>query len=190
LACRASLENWSVRKGSAGSFPVISAMDCKDKNIFGDIQRQQIRYWRWQRKENNIKIGWCCSSFDLLHAGHALMLRDCRKQCDVLLVGLQTDPTIDRPEKNKPIQSFEERKIVLADNRCVEDVIEYQTECDLAQILGLLLPDVRILGSDWKGKEFTGIDLPIQIYWHERNHNWSTSELRKRIYLAEKMNEN
>lgn len=160
-------------------------MTC-DNNIFGDIQRQQIRYWRAERLEKKIKIGWCCSSFDLLHAGHVLMLQDARQQCDVLIVGLQTDPTIDRPEKNKPIQSFEERKIVLDGSRFVEGIIEYQTECDLEQILNLLLPDVRILGSDWKGKEYTGHELPIEIHWHERNHGWSTSDLRKRIYLAER----
>lgn len=155
-------------------------------DIFGDKQREQIRHWREVRKEKGIVIGWCCSSFDLLHAGHMLMLKDCKTQCDVLLVGLQTDPTIDRPEKNKPIQSCKERKITLEGVKYVDDIVDYQTECDLDKILNLLLPDVRILGTDWKGKRFTADDLPVKIYWHDRTHSWSTSELRNRIYLAER----
>ena len=131
------------------------------------------------------KIGFTCSSFDILHCGHALMLKDSKEQCDILIVGLQTDPTIDRKEKNKPVQSFEERKIMISSIKYVDKVITYSTENELYQILEYLKPDVRILGTDWKGKEYTGHKLPIKIHWHNRDHDWSTSNLRKRIYEAE-----
>ena len=128
------------------------------------------------------KIGFTCSCFDLLHAGHILMLKDAKEQCDKLIVGLQTDPTLDRPkEKNKPIQSLEERKIQLEAVRYVDEVITYETENDLYELLYKLMPDVRILGSDYEGKHFTGIDLHIPIYFHKRDHDYSTSSLREKI---------
>ena len=114
------------------------------------------------------------------------MLKDAKNHCDYLVAALQTDPTIDRPEtKNKPILSLEERRILLESNKYVDEIIEYSTEKELTEILEKLLPDVRILGSDWEKKSFTGIDLPIPIYFHERNHPWSTSDLRKRVSEAE-----
>ena len=131
------------------------------------------------------KIGFTCSCFDILHTGHMLMLEDAKKQCDVLIIGLQTDPTIDRKEKNKPIQSYEERYIMTSGIRYIDDVIKYSTEKDLYELLTLLKPDVRILGTDHQNKPFTGDDLDIKIYWHNRNHNYSTSNLRKKIYFAE-----
>ena len=129
------------------------------------------------------KIGFTCSCFDLLHAGHILMLEDSKKQCDYLIVGLQTDPTIDRPkEKNKPIQSLEERRIQLEAIKYVDEVITYETENDLYELLYKLMPDVRILGTDYEHKHFTGIDIDgIDIYFHKRNHDYSTSGLRKKI---------
>ena len=126
-------------------------------------------------------IGFTCSCFDLLHAGHILMLKDAKEQCDYLIVGLQTDPTLDRPEKNKPIQSLEERKIQLEAIKYIDDIFVYDTEASLLDLLKLVKPDVRILGSDYKGKSFTGGDLNIPIYYHERNHNYSSSNLRKEI---------
>lgn len=132
------------------------------------------------------KIGFTCSCFDILHCGHCLMLKDAKEQCDILIVALQTDPTIDRPDKNKPIQEYEERLIILQSIKYVDEIIKYSTEADLYYILKMLNPDVRIIGTDWKDKEYTGYDLPIYIHWHNRNHNWSTSYLRKRVYLAEK----
>ena len=126
-------------------------------------------------------IGFTCSCFDLLHAGHILMLEDAKSQCDKLIVGLQTDPTIDRPEKNKPIQSFEERKIQLEAVKYVDEVITYETENELYELLRLLRPDVRILGSDYNDKYFTGVELNIPIYYHKRNHDYSTSSLREKI---------
>ena len=133
------------------------------------------------------KIGFTCSCFDLLHCGHCIMLEDCKNQCDILIVGLQTDPTLDRKTKNKPVQSFEERQIMINSIKFVDDVIEYSTEAELEELLRLLNPDVRIIGSDWRGKNYTGYLLPITIHWHERNHSWSTSGLRERVYENEKI---
>tara|TARA_R100000234_G_C4951550_1_gene157566 strand:- start:337 stop:873 length:537 start_codon:yes stop_codon:yes gene_type:complete len=130
-------------------------------------------------------IGFTCSCFDLLHAGHLIMLEDAKKRCDKLIVGLQTDPSIDRNDKNKPIQSLEERKIQLEAVKYVDEIFVYETENDLRKLLFNLDPDIRILGSDWKGKPFTGYNLPIKIYFHERKHNYATSKLRKKIYIQE-----
>ena len=128
-----------------------------------------------------MKKGFTCSCFDLLHAGHILMLKDAKEQCDYLIVGLQTDPTIDRPEKNKPIQSFEERKIQLEAVKYVDEIFTYETEEDLYKKILYFNPDVRILGSDYIGKPFTGDDLNIPIYFHDRKHNYSSTNLRGSI---------
>ena len=128
------------------------------------------------------KIGFTCSCFDLLHAGHIIMLEDAKKQCDYLIVGLQSNPTIDRPnEKNKPIQSLEERKIQLEAVKYINKIIIYDTEKDLYELLQKIKPDIRILGSDYKGKDFTGKDLKTKIYYHHRSHNYSSSNLRKKL---------
>ena len=131
-------------------------------------------------------IGFTCSCFDLLHAGHIIMLKDAKKQCDHLIVGLQTDPTIDRPKKNKPIQSFQERKIQLKAVKYIDEIIEYSTENELYNLLKKIKPNIRILGSDYINKSFTGDDLNIKIYYHKREHNYSTTNLREKIYLKEK----
>tara|TARA_R110000737_G_scaffold328930_1_gene343787 strand:- start:307 stop:717 length:411 start_codon:yes stop_codon:yes gene_type:complete len=128
-----------------------------------------------------LKIGFTASCFDLLHAGHCLMLKDAREQCDWLVVALQSDPSIDRPEKNQPIQSLDERKIQLESLKYVDQIELYETEEDLVFLLNKIKPDVRILGTDYKNKDFTGQELNIEIFFHERNHPWSTSELRRRI---------
>tara|TARA_Y100001973_G_C5137174_1_gene300954 strand:- start:31 stop:465 length:435 start_codon:yes stop_codon:yes gene_type:complete len=132
------------------------------------------------------KIGFTCGSFDLLHAGHILMLEEAKRQCDHLIVGLQSDPSIDRPDKNKPIQSVEERKIVLRGIKWVDEVRVYDTEEDLYEMLILISPEVRVLGADWKGKEYTGHELGMNVYFNSRGHSWSTRELRKRVYNAER----
>ena len=132
------------------------------------------------------KIGFTCGSFDLLHAGHILMLEEAKRQCDHLIVGLQSDPSIDRPDKNKPIQSVEERKIVLRGIKWVDEVRVYDTEEDLYEMLILISPEVRILGADWKGKEYTGHELGMNVCFNSRGHSWSTRELRKRVYNAER----
>jgi len=132
------------------------------------------------------RIGFTCGAFDVLHTGHAMMLEEARSVCNYLIVGVQSDPSIDRPEKNKPIQSYEERIIMVKAMKFVDEVVAYDTEDDLVKLLTELKPDIRILGADWKGKKFTGYELPIKCYFNSRNHTWSSSNLRKRIYEAEK----
>lgn len=134
-----------------------------------------------QQKKKN-KIGFTCGAFDLTHAGHYLMFKECREQCDFLVVGLQTDPNIDRPEKHKPIQTLEERLIQIDSCKYIDDIIIYRTEAQLIKLLKYVKPDVRFLGADWKGKRFTGDKLKIKVVFNSRDHNYSTSNLRKRIY--------
>jgi glycerol-3-phosphate cytidylyltransferase len=134
-------------------------------------------------------VGFTCGSFDLCHAGHMLMFKDCKNVCERLIVGLQTDPTLD-PDyrdkaKNKPIMSLEERRIMLEGIKYIDEIVVYSTEADLYRLLKTIHYDVRILGSDWKGKKYTGWDLPHVAYFHDRSHDLSTSELRKRVYAAE-----
>ena len=126
-------------------------------------------------------IGFTCSCFDLLHAGHILMLKDAKKQCNQLIVGLQIDPTLDRPEKNKPLQTLEERKIQLEAVKYIDEIIIYKTEKDLYELLKKIKPDIRILGSDYRNQRFTGDNLNIKIFYHTRNHDFSSSNLRKKI---------
>jgi len=133
-------------------------------------------------------IGFCCGAFDCLHPGHILMLADAAGQCDRLYVGLHTNPHIERAEKNAPIQTIDERIIVLQAIKYVYDIVTYTTELELADILYYMHPDVRIIGSDWRDKqdEITAIDAAKRIHWHERGHTWSSSEFRRRVYEAEK----
>ena len=130
-------------------------------------------------------IGFTCGSFDLLHAGHAMMLKEAKSHCDHLVVGLQSDPTIDRPEKNKPVMTLEERLTMLTSIKWVDDVCIYNTEAELIALLSTLKPDVRIIGADWKGKQFTGFELPIRVVFNSREHSYSTSSLRERVMCAE-----
>ena len=129
--------------------------------------------------------GFTCGAFDLLHAGHILMLQEARSVCDYLIVGLQTDPTIDRPTKNKPIQGLDERRIQLQAVRYVDEIVEYTTEGELYELLQSIDPEVRIIGADHKGKDFTGHGLPIKVYFNSRDHQWSTTELRTRVCKSE-----
>ena len=128
-----------------------------------------------------MKKGFTCGAFDLLHAGHILMFKEAHNQCDILIVGLQIDPTVDRPQKNKPIETLEERKIRLEGCKHVDEIILYKTESDLYELLKKIKPDVRFVGADWKNKHFTGDDLPIKVIFNTRDHNYSSSNLRKRI---------
>ena len=153
-------------------------------NLFSETTISQIQDIK--KKYKGKRIAFCCSAFDILHCGHILMLQDCKKQGDVLIVGLHTNPNLDRDSKNVPIQEYEERLIQIEGCRYVDEVIKYATEDDLYKILVTLTPNVRILGTDWKGKEYTGHQLDIPIHWHPRTHNWSTTYLRERIYQAEK----
>ena len=133
-----------------------------------------------------MKIGFTCSTFDLFHAGHLLMLEEAKKQCDYLIVGLQTDPTIDRPkEKNKPVQSVFERFIQLEACKHIDKVIPYATEKELIDILLSYHIDVRILGEEYQEKDFTGMELGMEFYFNKRRHSFSTTELRQRVVAAE-----
>ena len=141
-------------------------------------------------KQEGKRIGITFSTFDLLHAGHIAMLSEAKNHCDYLICGLQTDPTIDRPEtKNKPIQSIVERQIQLAACRYVDEVVVYSTEQDLVDLLLILPVDVRILGVEYAEKEFTGKSecelRGIDIVYNGRDHSFSSSSLRKRVYDSE-----
>ena len=129
--------------------------------------------------------GFTASCFDLFHAGHIMMLKEAKQQCDYLIVGLQTDPTIDRPQKNKPIQSIFERFVQLQACKYVDEVVVYATEKDLVDILRSYPINVRILGIEYQDKEFTGKkeceELGISLYYNTRNHSFSTTELRQRV---------
>lgn len=132
-----------------------------------------------------MKIGFTCSCFDLFHAGHIMMLKEAKQHCDYLIVGLQTDPTIDRPEKNKPVQSVFERFIQLEACKYVDEIVPYATEKDLMDILQSYQIDVRIIGEEYREKPFTGSNLPIFVYFNKRRHSFSTTELRSRIMKIE-----
>lgn len=131
------------------------------------------------------RVGITFSTFDLFHAGHVSMLKEARQNCDYLIAGLQTDPTIDRSTKNEPVQSIVERQIQLLGCRYVDEIIVYQTEKDLEDILKSNKIDVRIIGKEYKDKQFTGADIckekNITVIYNSRDHDWSTTELRSRI---------
>ena len=134
-------------------------------------------------------IGFTCGAFDLVHPGHMVMFEDAKHQCGYLIVGLQSDPTIDRPDvKNDPVQTVEERLEMLRAIRYIDEIVLYDTEKELYELLKELKPNIRIIGTDWQKSKsgFTGDDLPIRIYWHQRSHDWSSSDLRERVFESEK----
>jgi len=135
-------------------------------------------------------VGITASTFDLLHAGHIMMLREAKQQCDYLIVALQTDPTIDRPDtKNKPTQTIVERHIQLSAVKYVDEIIPYSTEQDLIDIFASFPLHIRILGEEYKDRDFTGLDIckqrNIDLYFNKRDHRFSTTELRKRLSIIE-----
>ena len=132
-------------------------------------------------KNKKIKRGITASTFDLLHAGHILMLKEAKSVCDYLIVALQVDPTIDRPEKNKPIQSYYERWVQLSAVKYVDEVIPYATEEELRTILQNYEIDIRILGDEYYDRYFTGNDLQMEYHYNKRTHGYSSTELRNRI---------
>lgn len=141
-------------------------------------------------KDAGKKIGITFSTFDLLHAGHIAMLSEAKNHCDYLICGLQTDPTIDRPDsKNPPVQSIVERQIQLAATRYVDEVVIYQTEEDLRDLLLVLPIDARIIGVEYEDKEFSGKDIceqrGIEVIYNGRDHSFSSSSLRKRVASAQ-----
>ena len=131
------------------------------------------------------RVGIVASCFDLFHAGHILMLMEAKENCDRLIVALQSDPSVDRREKNKPVQSLYERYLQVDSCKYVDHVIPYDTEADLYNLLAGLEWDVRFLGSDYFDRtDFTGADLDIPIHYCSRKHNYSSSGLRTRILNA------
>lgn len=136
-----------------------------------------------------MRIGITFGCFDLLHAGHCLMLQEAKTYCDYLIVGLQTDPTIDRATKNKPVQSLVERYIQLKAISVVDEIIPYQTEAELLEIIKAIPIDVRIIGSDYIDKDFTGKaeadQLGIETYYNRRDHAFSSSDIRLRVWQSE-----
>ena len=140
-------------------------------------------------KSQGLRIGFTASQFDMLHAGHIAMLSEAKNHCDYLIAGLQNNASWDRPEKNAPIQSIVERQIQLAATRYVDEIVVYNTEKDLEDILLTLPIDVRILGVEYQDKEFTGKDIcnkrNIKLIFNSRDHSFSSSSLRKRVAEAE-----
>lgn len=137
-------------------------------------------------KESDAIIGFTASSFDLLHAGHIAMLAEAKSKCDFLIVGLLSDPTLDRPEtKNKPVQSLLERWIQISSTEFVDMVIPFESEKDLEDMLLLIRPNIRFVGEEYRDKPHTGRDIEgIEIFYNKREHSFSSSELRKRVKEA------
>ena len=135
-----------------------------------------------------MRVGFTASAFDLFHSRHVAMLKEARSNCDYMIVGLQTDPTIDRPEKNKPVQSVFERYVQLEGCKYIDEIIPYATEQDLLDIFLTYKIDVRFIGEEYKSKDYTGkqlcLDKGIEIHYNSRQHSFSTSGLRKRISEA------
>ena len=136
-----------------------------------------------------MKTGITFSTFDLFHAGHVKMLEEAKSKCDYLIVGLQLDPSIDRPEKNKPVQSIIERYVQLRACKYIDEIIPYITENDLIDVLSSFKIDLRIIGAEYKEKEFTGKEYckkkGIEIYYNKREHRFSSSALRKQVAASE-----
>jgi glycerol-3-phosphate cytidylyltransferase len=142
------------------------------------------------RKKDGKKVGITAGAFDLCHAGHMQVFKEAKEVCDHLIVALQDDPSTTAAsyrgkQKNKPVMSLEERRIILEGIKYIDEIVIYSSEEDLYRLLTDLKPDVRIIGADWQGKQFTGHNLPMQIYFNSRGHNYSTSELRARVHAAE-----
>ena len=137
-----------------------------------------------------MKVGITFSTFDLFHAGHIKMLEEAKSYCDYLIIGLQLDPSIDRPKKNKPTQTIVERYVQVRSCKYIDEVIPYATEQDLIDILSSFKIDLRIIGEEYKNKEFTGKDYckkkGIEIYYNRREHRFSSSALRKKVSDSEK----
>lgn len=155
---------------------LLSATNYKQRQKMNDITK-------------TVKIGFTASAFDLLHAGHVQMLREAKEQCDYLICALQTDPSADRKDKNTPVQTIVERYTQLKGVKYVDEIIPYATEKDLEDILEMYRIDVRILGVEYKDKDFTGKDIcrrrGIQLYFNKRDHRFSSSDLRKRVHDSE-----
>jgi glycerol-3-phosphate cytidylyltransferase len=160
--------------------PISECYDCFSETIIPIDEVYKIKKFMGD-------VGVTASCFDLLHAGHSLLLKEMKKECTSTIVFLHSDPSIERPEKNKPIQSLEERFIQLSSNRYVDYIVVYNTEDDLRKLLVDISPDIRFLGDDYVSKKFTGDDITsIVVKFVSRSHGYSSSSLRKRIAQAEK----
>jgi glycerol-3-phosphate cytidylyltransferase len=137
----------------------------------------------------NKRIGITCSTFDLFHAGHVIMLEEAKRQCDYLIAAIQVDPTLDRSTKNKPVQSIIERQIQVSACKHVDEIIVYSTEKELEDIFMALPIDIRIMGEEYRDVDYTGKEIcekrKIQIYFNKRDHFFSSSDLRLRVFEAE-----
>lgn len=127
------------------------------------------------------KVGVIAGNFDVIHPGYIKMFKECKENCDEFIILLHTDPTLERPEKLKPILSVQERDEMLMSIKYIDNVFTYTTEMDLVELLTLLSPSVRFLGDDYKGKNFTGSHLNIPIHYLDRSHGWSTTKFKKLI---------
>lgn len=128
-----------------------------------------------------IKKGLIAGNFDIIHPGYVRYFKDAKEHCDHLIIALHEDPTIERPNKSKPILSKEERTEILLAIKYIDEVVYYNTEEELWELLSKIRPQVRILGSDYRGKKFTGDDLGIPVHFHKRDHNWSTTRFKDLI---------
>ena len=132
-----------------------------------------------------MKVGFTCSTFDLCHAGHIVMLRECKQICDYLIVGLQVDPSKDRADKNAPLQTLVERYVQLSAIKYIDEIVPYETEKDLEDILNMYRINIRVLGEEYREKDFTGKDIcknrGIALYFNKRDHRFSSTDLRMRI---------
>lgn len=177
---------------------VYDKRETSNENIYNKITNRQLLNLNYElTKSCQTKrpfVVFVASCWDLLHAGHCIMLEDAKRQAKFkagdrpvfLVAALHTDPTINRSGKNIPILSLDERRILISANKHVDWVLDYATEDDLLHILQDLNIDLRVLGSDWQGREYTGCQLKhIPVYFHHRNHSYSTSDLRKRVARAE-----
>ena len=125
--------------------------------------------------------GFTCGAFDLLHPGHLFLFEKAKEECDWLIIGLHTDPSIDRSSKNKPCESVFERWYRLSAVKYVDEIIPYDTEADLYNLLVLQQPDLRFLGEEYAGRGYTGNDLDIEVSFIARHHDYSSSALRNKI---------
>lgn len=153
------------------------------------MMRHIFPWYSGDMKEGK-RVGITAGAFDLCHAGHMLVFKEAKGICDYLIIALHDDPShtpggYRGKKKNKPVMSLEERTIILESVKYIDQIVVYDTEEELYNLLVQLKPDVRIIGADWKGKEYTGRDLPIEMHFNSRDHSFSTTALRERIYEAE-----
>ena len=146
------------------------------------IDDKAINVETWKKSiGKKYKKGIICGCFDVIHPGYIKMFKDAKSVCESLIIAIQDDPTLDRPDKDSPVQDYEGRKEIILAIKYVDEIIEYSTEKQLYEILKSDVYDVRILGTDYKGKKYTGYDIQKNVYWHTRDHSYSSSKLKRQI---------